>query len=330
MTELENFSNVEQLLNMTEELQTENEQLREQLNSSQRQIQEQQLKISEQQLQIQEQQSLMMTAKSEIDKLKKRASSVNETELQSKKQKEECEKKLKEAQAMKDEAARELQQARNLKYEASSDRDKAYYLKKEANEIQNENDKLKKEVQDIQEATERRLQMHRRANVVIWVVFIAMLTGTLVEHSAVLRECGQWFADRFESVKAICSGIAKAYTSIVAYIEALGASIAIGHIVAIVICLVAVVALVALFKWLIVPCVVKLYENISQEYYNVDTDIRFTVCIAVICVLSVLCLFAYNFIKAYVSLNIFSVWLLLSLISTLLLNIRQIIDGIKQ
>lgn len=138
MTELENSSDVEQLLSLSEELQTENEQMREQLHSSQQEIQKlssDKLKLSEQvrkQMSQIQQQAELIEKLSNSDKELKRS---EELEKQSKEREKKANEQLKigqeEVRHSKQQYIQLANEAKNKIEAADRAADEATKLKKE-------------------------------------------------------------------------------------------------------------------------------------------------------------------------------------------------------
>jgi hypothetical protein len=177
-----------------------------------------------------------------------------------------------------------------------------------------------------EEATKSRY-MALFIGIVIFTIVIAILNA--YSRRSVLVECGAWFVDRFDGLVSILSWIKSTYIACAEYFSGLfGIHAAWGLIIAIVIYLIVVAAGVVG----IVVALVFLLGKIDsiREQYILYGEYKAMITASIAISLFYVCLFCYDAIKSAVSLNIFTVWLLMSLISSVLINLKEIVGGLKR
>lgn len=315
MTELENCSNVEQmqqLLNLSEELQTENERLRTVLSSKTRQIQQQQSKISTMQSERQELLSAMTRAESEIETLKKRAASVNETELQNK----ELQRKITEVRA-EDAKIRDI--ARQSLIAAEYNEKEA---KKTTEKAETEKEKRLIAEQTAQSATKTAFYTELKYKTLFmgnfaFTILIAILN--IITHRAVFLELGDWFVNRWNNILWLINGIVACYKGLVSLIgEWWSLAVAWYYVIASVGYIGIAVGLFFLFRYLL-PKLKRFSDTISKK-----SIVEKTILIDVIVGFLFICIFFAEYITAIIPINIFSIWLIISVISCMICSFTKI------
>lgn len=165
--------------------------------------------------------------------------------------------------------------------------------------------------------------------IVVFTVTIAILS--LVERHSVLAECGKWFTDRWDGAKIFLLSLKGLFLSGAAWIgdklpenapPFSGAAIA--GVVALVLLVALVFALIWLFKRL-----GELVWKIQLEYC-LDGGFKAIITVSAAISLFYVCLYLYQPIKSLVSLNIFSVWLLMSIAAAVIINGKELIKGIGE
>lgn len=281
-------------------------------------------KISTLQSTNQELTSQLTTAQSEIEQLTQRAASVNTTSLENEKLKSEA----KEAKAEKDKAVAAAQRDRQRADRASADAYQARQEKTTADQKRWEaEDKVK-----IARGGELRTQRRYAALFLgIGIFTVAIAVMELIQRRAALVECGAWFAARASGLKTLFLSLKTLFLTVAAWISGILPEIfpafsgyVLAGLVAVVVIGVVVGLLVALWQS-------KISEIISytkMAYYDGVFKAILTVAVAV--ALFYICLFFAEPIMAALPLNIFSVWLIAALISTLIINARELVEGVKR
>ena len=163
----------------------------------------------------------------------------------------------------------------------------------------------------------------------VFFIGVSILTITLAvmnaySHRSVLTECGQWFVDRGRGLLSLTIWGSSLFTGLAGYFTKRVPIEALGYVIAGVV-FIAGIAGIGYVVCSLYCVLVKLFKKVRKEYKDSTYKIIVTVSIAVS--LFYVCLFFYEPIKSVVSFNILSVWLLLSLIGAIVVNLQEIIVG---
>lgn len=268
-----------------------------------------------------EKQSALMKAQDEIELLMSRAASVNEAEIRAN----EALKEAEQARAMSDKA---LNQATKEREAADRARAKAY----EANEEMKRESEKRAEAQEkvrIARGGELLTQARYRAlfaGVGIFTVVLAILTA--YEKRNIFPECGAWFADRGANIKAIGLWFRDTFMGAVTLMGDKWSLSAVWCYVIVGIVSLILTATLFLFFSYIFYKIGELLQSIQRQYD--DGVLKAILSGAIAISLLYVCLYLYEPIKSLVPLNILSVWLILSLMGGLLVNLPEIIKGVKR
>ena len=264
--------------------------------------------------------SKLTIASEQIESLTSRAASVNATELKNKALLEEA----KEAQNMSDEALQKAKRDRAAAERAWKQTELSESRRKKEEAARRDAEKSAAFAKWNAEATKSRYMA--------LFIGIVILAGTLAVLNAysrrsVLAECGTWFFDRFKGLLSFLAWVESSYIACAgAFSELFGIHAAWGFIIAVVIYL--------LFASAGVFGVYKLFVFLRGKMGSIKRKYRDGIYKGIITAsvsisLFYVCLFCYDSIKSTVPLNIFSVWLLMSLISSALINLKEIVGGLK-
>lgn len=160
----------------------------------------------------------------------------------------------------------------------------------------------------------------------IFTVTLAVLTA--YSRSSVLAECGRWFSDRGGNLISFFVWLGEAYQTLADNFATLfdGSQI-VAHGLSIII-LGAVAAGIGIGGVILARWIVVKARAIREEYEDGTFKGILTASIAIS--LFYVCLFLYEPIKSVLPLNIFSVWLLLSIIGAGVVNWKEIKGGVER
>lgn len=295
--------------------------LNEKLREAEEQIQDLQSQNSMLQLENQELQSKLMIASEQIELLTRRAASVNETELQNR----ELIQSAAEAKTLRDEARQRAAWEKDRAEAAQGRAERAAAARKEE-----EKRRLvaERQAEKARGSAQRTKEQYTALfyGIVIFTVTLAVLTA--YSHRSVFVECGRWFVDRGSNLLGLFSWLGVAYGSLQSGFSTLfGGSEIVAHGLSIVI-------FGAVAAGCGVGCAILLrwskakVRAIKAEYE--DGLLKGILTASITISLFYVCLFLYEPIKSMIPLNIFSVWLLLSLIGAVAVNWREIKGGIER
>jgi hypothetical protein len=150
----------------------------------------------------------------------------------------------------------------------------------------------------------------------------------LYDRRSVLVECGKWFADRGKGIAVFFRWWGWLYMSMAHGMEGWKWSVPLCFILAVVFLLLIIAALIGGIGF----CLIKLHEvieNIKSEYLGNEL-FKGSISVSIALILFFVCLWFYAPIKAAFHLNIFSLWLIFSIIGVLIWNSPEIVRGLKQ
>lgn len=301
--------------------------LTERLEESKQRIQTLQLENSTLQLENQTMKSAVMTANEQIESLTNRAASVNETELKNK----ELLKNAQEAKALSDKS---LQESKKARQQAISEANRAEHARQQA-EQQAEQEEQEQERYKAQEKARKSEGEKESIKTVYKSLFIGNGALTLVlallmaySKRSVLTEVLNWFPDRLDNIKSIALWFKDIYIGAVTLMsEHWNLSAVWGYLIASIVSLALLVGLFFLCRWLFEQIGYK-KRAIKAQY----TDGLFKGVISADIAISLffICLWFYEPIKSILPFNIFSVWLMFSIIGCAAWNRREIVGGVQR
>lgn len=235
---------------------------------------------------------------------------------------------MKKAEVMKAESDDAKREAGSALYKAQQDRARAEQAREDTRKEAEERRKAEAEAKHakVQEyGTKSRFTALFAAN----EIFTAALAFfMLYDRRGVLVECGKWFADRGKGIAAFFRWWGWLYMSMAHGMEGWKWSVPLCFILAVVFLLIIIAALIGGIGF----CLIKLhevFENIKAEYLGNEL-FKGSISVSIALILFFACLWFYAPIKAAFHLNIFSLWLIFSIIGVLVWNAPEIVRGLKQ
>jgi hypothetical protein len=263
--------------------------------------------------------SLLTTANEQIELLTSRAAVVNETELRNK----ELLRKAEEAKAMSDKALDESRRERQRAERALDEAARAEARQKKEALRRYEAECATRTAKEGESLTKNRYRA-LFTGIVIFTVTLAVLTA--YSRRNVFGECGKWFADRMGNLLSFLSWLKSSFEGLSGFFSGSfpNLHIALCHAAAGVVFAMGIVGLYFAFRWIFSVIRIKTWA-VKEEYADGEYKAILTGSAAIS--LFYVCLFLYEPIKRIVPLNIFSVWLLLSLIGAAAVNLKEIAGG---
>lgn len=295
--------------------------LTERLEETKQRIQTLQLTNSTLQSENQTLKSAVMTANEQIESLTNRAASVNETELKNK----ELLRNAKEAQALSDKS---LQEAKKARQRATSEVDRAESARQQAEKEEQERYKAQEKARKAEGEKESAKTAYK--SLFIGNGALTLVLALLMAYSkrSVLTEVLNWFPDRLDNIKSIALWFKSIYMGAVTLMsEHWKLSAVWGYLIASIVSLALLVGLFFLCRWLFEQIGYK-KRAIKAQY--TDGLFKGVISADIAIALFFICLWFYEPIKSLISLNIFSVWLLLSIIGCAAWNGREIVGGVQR
>lgn len=178
----------------------------------------------------------------------------------------------------------------------------------------------------IQNELKRTLRLYTGLFTIMGIISLTIAITSIVGHSDAVLECGRWFADRWSNLKTLFSTFRNGYMTIFSVTSNVFTKLAPlwCYVITSVIALAVAVGLFFLFCWLLSMIIEKL-STIKRRYK--DGRLKAIISGSVAISLFYVCLYLYEQIKSIIPLNIFSVWLILSLIGVILVNFKEIIKS---
>jgi hypothetical protein len=236
-------------------------------------------------------------------------------------------KKTKEVEAEKDKALKEAQKECERAEKFKADYEKEKYKAEQAEKEKHQADSLARYIEGKAEASKTAYKAVFTGIGIPYTLTIAIIM--LVERRKVLLECGKWFSDRCNNLISLFLSLKNIYMSVVAFFSKTftGITSVWCYVITTFISLVVAASLFFLFCWIFSIVVVKL-AAIKEQYK--DGLFKAILSISIAISLFYGCLYLYEPIKGIVNLNIFSVWMIISFISTIIVNLKEIVGGVKR
>ena len=264
--------------------------------------------------------SAVMTANEQIESLTSRAASVNETELKNK----ELLRKAKEAKALSDKS---LQESKKARQRAISEADRAEIARQQAKQEEQERYKAQEKARKAEAEKESIKAVYKSlfiGNGTLTLVFALLMTYS---KRSVLTEVLNWFPDRLDNIKGITQWFKGIYMGAVTLMsEHWKLSAVWGYLIASIVSLALLVGLFYLCRWLLREIKYEIYA-IQTEY--TDGIFKGVISADIVISLFFICLWFYEPIKSLIPVNIFSVWLMLSIIGCAAWNSKEIVRGVR-
>jgi len=266
----------------------------------------------------QELRSKLMSSVEQIELLKSRAASVNEIELQNK----ELLRSAKEAETTSANALAKAEQERQrAKYEKEQTRIANEEQRHEAQKRQEAEKKAKSAIASESDTKRRYTALFNG----IMIITISLAILMAYSRHSIFAECGKWFSDRADNIRAITSWINTTYLSIAEIFSGIPAVLC--YIISVMIMLAGTAVVIMMF--VSVCGHFKVGTRVMSILGEYDDGIKAIITVSVSISLFYVCLFMYEPIKNIIPSNIFSTWLWMSLIGTIVINGKEIIRGIK-
>lgn len=197
---------------------------------------------------------------------------------------------------------------------------------KEIAQLKQEIFELRDQKGSIQHELKRTLRLYTGLFTIMSVISLAIAITSIVGHSDAILECGRWFADRLGNLHTLFSTLKNEYMMVFTFTGNVFTKLAPlwCYVITSVISLAVAVGLFFLFCWVISMIIEKLSE-IKRRYK--DGRLKAIISGSVAISLFYVCLYLYEQIKSIIPLNIFSVWLILSLIGVILVNFKEIMKS---
>lgn len=215
---------------------------------------------------------------------------------------------------------------------ANSRRD---YAIKESNKVQEENDKLKNQYENevlLKNYFKNRLEYlqysHTRLFISVCCFILVITITSLTEHAKALYACGEWFVARKNNIIGFFKLIAIAWNNGIDFFQSHGVANALSYIIVGVIALILIVA-VLFFILILVAIAYNFHYNIQEQYENNNTKIKKATSIFATITIFWCCLYGYEFIADYMTFNLMSVWIVLSIFATVLINFKEINNCVR-
>lgn len=294
--------------------------LTERLEETKQRIQTLQLTNSTLQSENQTMKSAVMTANEQIESLTNRAASVNETELKNK----ELLRNAKEAKALSDKS---LQESKKARQQAISEANRAEHARKQAKQEEKERYKAQEKAKKSEGEKESIRTVYK--SLFIGNGALTLVLALLMAYSkrSVLTEVLNWFPDRLDNIKNIALWFRSIYMGAVTLmIEHWKLSAVWCYLIASIVFLALLVGLFFLCRWLFEQIGYK-KRAIKAQY--TDGIFKGVISADIAISLFFICLWFYEPIKSILHFNIFSVWLLLSIIGCVAWNSKEIVRGVR-
>ena len=295
--------------------------LTERLEETKQRIQTLQLENSTLQLENQTMKSAVMTANEQIESLTNRAASVNETELKNK----ELLRNAKEAKALSDKS---LQESKKARQRAISEANRAESARQQAEQEEKERYKAQEKARKSEGEKESIKTVYK--SLFIGNGALTLVLALLMTYSKrnVLTEVLNWVPDRLDNIKSIALWFKGIYPGAVTLMIEHWKLSAVGcYLIASIVFLALLVGLFFLCRWLFEQIGYK-KRAIKAQY--IDGLFKGVISADIAISLFFICLWFYEPIKSILPFNIFSVWLMLSIIGCAAWNGREIIGGVQR
>ena len=220
-----------------------------------------------------------------------------------------------------------LQEAKKARQRATSEVDRAESARQQAKKEEQERYKAQEKARKAEGEKESTKTAYK--SLFIGNGTLTLVLALLMAYSkrSVLTEMLKWFSDRLETIKGIVLWFKGIYIGAVTLMsEHWKLSAVWGYLIASIVSLALFVGLFYLCRWLLREINYGIYA-IQAEY----TDGLFKGVISADIAISLffICLWFYEPIKSLISLNIFSVWLLLSITGCVAWNSKEIVRGVR-
>ena len=160
---------------------------------------------------------------------------------------------------------------------------------------------------------------------VLFSVFHAVIS--LIERRSVLKECGAWFANRGKGIASFSLWVKSSFIRLSVFFSGkLPLPVAVCWIITAVIYAAALTVCVAVFRYIFMKLREK-WDDIAEEC--IDGTTKALIVVSSFFGLFYFCLYYYEAIKAVISVNIFTTWLLMCAASALGIYGKEIIAGFK-
>ena len=251
--------------------------------------------------------SQMMNASEQLELLTSRAASVNLIETENQKLKEEAEKSrnatTKAEIAAKDSADR-LESEKKIRKESERKNDEEYRERLLAQELVHKVEAQSKSIND----------KYRRLFIGFFIFTVSLAVFFAYDHKNVLVECGQWFADRLGNIVSVGVSVRSMYLSLFGIVSNNFPGLTAERhklitLVAAILVTVAVIALIRLLytrAWKIRLITSRKIKMAAKNELKVIIIVSVSIC------LFYCCLFLREPIGSITTMNILSVWLILS------------------
>ncbi len=260
------------------------------------------------------------TAKEQIESLTSRASIVNETEIKNK----ELLRKATEFKAMRDKALKEAEMAQQ---QVKTEADRAERALQQARNEEQERYKEQEKTRKI-EGQARSSKMTYKNLFVGNSMFTVVLAFLMAYNKrSVFTEVLKWFPDRFNNIKGVFLWFKRIYIGAATLInDHWKLSVVWCYVITSVVFIALLVGLFFLLRLVLEEIAYKI-QAIKRQYK--DGIFKWVISVDITLSLFFVCLWFYEPIRHVLPLNIFSVWLLLSIIGCAAWNSKEIIGGIK-
>lgn len=235
---------------------------------------------------------------------------------------------LRKAQEAKDLSDKALKQTEIARKKATLEADSARNARLQARQEESERHNAQQKAQLAESRVKDTRMIYKRLFIgnSIFTLVLALLMA--YSKRSVFLEVLNWFPDRLKNLKSIALFFKDFYMGVVTLvIQNMKLSAVWGYVTASLVSLALLMGLFFLCRWLLEEIGYKI-QAIQEEY----TDRTFKEIISADIAISLffICLWFYEPIKNILHLNIFSVWLLLSIIGCIAWNGREIVGGIQR
>ena len=228
--------------------------------------------------------------------------------------------------------------AKDLSDKAQRESDRAYQRVKDAqNRAEKVREDARKEYEERikaqEEARHAKVQEHGTKSTftalfaanAIFTVALAIIM--LWDRRSVLTECGAWFVTRGKGIAAFFCWGGWLYMGMAHGMESWKWPHPLCFILAVVFLLLIVAALIGGIGFLLIK-LHRVIENIKAEYLG-NEIFKGAISVDIALILFYICLWAYGPLKAAFHLNIFSLWLIFSIVGVLIWNGPEVVRGLK-
>ena len=233
--------------------------------------------------------------------------------------------KAKEAQALSDKS---LQEAKKARQRATSEVGRAESARQQAEKEEQERYKAQEKARKAEGEKESTKTAYK--SLFIGNGTLTLVLALLMAYSkrSVLTEVLKWFPDRLDNIKGIVLWFKGIYIGAVTLMsEHWKLSVVWGYLIASIVSLALLVGLFYLCRWLLEQIGYK-KRAIKAQY--TDGLFKGVISADIALALFFVCLWFYEPIKSILPFNIFSVWLMLSIIGCAAWNGREILGGVQR